>query len=102
MKSAMRPPPPRPRSSWSSAAIGSPSGSARQKLSPYSRIVSAISCPTVRSPGGSGGGSSGIEGLEQPGDRIAQQREPVVEAPERAIRLGDLVHDGAHLERRHA
>jgi hypothetical protein len=34
MKSAMRTPPPRPRSSWSSTAIGRPSGSARQKLSP--------------------------------------------------------------------
>jgi hypothetical protein len=42
--------------SWLIAATTSPSGSARRKARPYSRIDSATSWPTVRSAGGSGGG----------------------------------------------
>jgi len=45
-------------------ASGAPSGSARQKRAPYARIVSATSWPTVRSAGGSGGGSSRVRSLE--------------------------------------
>ena len=79
----MRPPPPRPRSSWSSAAIGSPSGTARQKLSPYSADRLRDQLADGALAGGSGGGSSGIERLEQPRHDVAQQREAVVEPPQR-------------------
>jgi len=46
--------------SWLSAATKRPSGSARTKLEPYTRIDSAISCPTVLRSGGSGGGVSAL------------------------------------------
>ena len=89
-----------PSEIWVDAAIGMPSGSTRQKLSPYARIVSAISCPTVRSAGGSAAGSSGTELLEQLRHDRAQQREPVVETPAGPIWLIHLVDDDPHFDRR--
>src|SRR5581483_6923154 len=62
------------------------------------RIVSATSWPTVRSPGGSGGGSSGTERLEERRHGRAQELDSVRVAPEGAVRLGDLVDDGAELD----
>src|SRR5581483_6314332 len=63
------------------------------------RIVSATSWPTVRSPGGSGGGSSGIERLEEPPDGVAQRGERVVDAPAGPIRFARRVRDRAQLDR---
>src|SRR6266511_758112 len=65
-------------------------------------MVSATSCPTVRSAGGRGAGSSGIERLQEPRQRLAQKRESVLEPPAAPVRLADLVHDGADLEGRNS
>src|SRR6266576_4528990 len=87
--------------SWSTTATGIPSGSTRQKRSPYARIVSATTWPTVRSPGGSGGGSSRVRTvdlLDQRGQRCGQRVFRLVEAPLAAVRLADRVREHAHLD----
>ena len=83
-------------------ASGMPSGSERQKRSPYARIVSATSWPTVRSAGGSGGGRSRTERLER--RRHASASAASASSIRQRPRSGSAtrVRDGAHLDRRHA
>src|SRR5882724_2497505 len=87
--------------SWSTTATGIPSGSTRQKRSPYARIVSATTWPTVRSPGGSGGGSSRVRTVDLLDQRRQGCRQRVlrlVELPLAAVRLANGVRKDAHLD----
>jgi len=80
-----------------------PSGRSRQKSEPYARIVSATTWPIVRSPGGSGAGSSGTgRSLHEGGKGRRQLFARVGKLPASTIRLGDLVRQDAHLDGRHA
>src|SRR5947208_10417529 len=95
------PPMPNAPAAWFVSASASPSGSARQKSFPYARIVSATTCPTVRSAGGSAAGSSGtLELRDQPGKRSSERAVGIGEAPLPAVRLADRVREHAHLDGR--